>query len=168
MELIVEIGGRTERVQVEDHHDGRLVVTIGDRRHVIERQRVGNLHSLVDENGGQREISWRALGNDRWSIGTKDGSVVATVVDPLTHLAEAAAASSGSRRRQRVAAYMPGRVVSIAVEVGAEVVAGQGLMVLEAMKMQNEIVAEAAGVVSMIHVETGRTVESGDPLFDIE
>lgn len=168
MEVIVTMGARTEKVRVEPLDDGRFAVTIGEQRHEIERHRLGALESLVSSDGTQREVSTRALGLGRWQIGTRDGTLEVSVVDPLTHLAEEAAGAGGARRRQRVSAYMPGRVVAVSVEVGAEVVAGQGLLVLEAMKMQNEIQAETPGVVLVIHVEPGRTVETGDPLFDIE
>jgi biotin carboxyl carrier protein len=63
---------------------------------------------------------------------------------------------------------MPGRVVAVLVEPGAEVRRGQGVVVLEAMKMENEIQAESDGVVRTLHVEPGQAVEGGDPLFDLE
>jgi pyruvate carboxylase subunit B len=63
---------------------------------------------------------------------------------------------------------MPGRVVELLVEVGQEVASGQGLVVLEAMKMENEILAESAGVVRQILVEPGQAVEAGDPLLEME
>ena len=63
---------------------------------------------------------------------------------------------------------MPGRVVAILAEVGAPVIAGQGIIVLEAMKMQNEILAEADGTIKAIYVQSGQAVEGGDPLFELE
>ncbi|TNF74372.1 MAG: acetyl-CoA carboxylase biotin carboxyl carrier protein subunit [Acidobacteria bacterium] len=62
---------------------------------------------------------------------------------------------------------MPGRVVALLVEEGQEVESGDGLVVLEAMKMENEIRAETAGVVRKILVSEGQAVEGGDPLFEI-
>jgi biotin carboxyl carrier protein len=59
-------------------------------------------------------------------------------------------------------------VVSLLVAEGEEVQPGQGLLVLEAMKMQNEIQAERAGRVRAIHVAPGEAVEGGDPLLDLE
>jgi biotin carboxyl carrier protein len=52
--------------------------------------------------------------------------------------------------------------------VGDEVAAGQGVVVLEAMKMENEIAPEHPGRIAKIHVEEGQAVEGGDPLFDLE
>ena len=90
------------------------------------------------------------------------------MLDPLAYLAESSHDEAGGRRAHRVAAYMPGRVVSVLVEEGAEVEAGQGLVVLEAMKMENEIQTESAGVVTRVFVAPGQAVEGGDPLFEIE
>jgi pyruvate carboxylase subunit B len=62
---------------------------------------------------------------------------------------------------------MPGRVVELLAAEGDEIEAGQGIVVLEAMKMENEISSEHSGTVHKIHVEPGSTVEGGDPLFEI-
>ena len=62
---------------------------------------------------------------------------------------------------------MPGRVVEILVQEGEEVTAGQGVLVLEAMKMENEIRAEHDGTITKIHVQPGQAVEGGDPLFEM-
>jgi biotin carboxyl carrier protein len=63
---------------------------------------------------------------------------------------------------------MPGRVVAVLAEEGARVEAGQGVVVLEAMKMENEIRAERAGTLARLHVRPGQAVEGGDPLFEVE
>src|SRR5581483_11045644 len=59
----------------------------------------------------------------------------------------------------RVKPPMPGRIVSLDIKVGDAVKKGQGLLVLEAMKMQNEVTAPAEGVVKAIHVKPGQTVD---------
>jgi pyruvate carboxylase subunit B len=63
---------------------------------------------------------------------------------------------------------MPGLIVRIHVEVGAEVSAGQGLVVMEAMKMENELRAPAAGRVKAIVVMPGTAVEKGALLIEPE
>jgi biotin carboxyl carrier protein len=94
--------------------------------------------------------------------------VLAEVTDPLTHLARQGAAGKGARRRQQVTAYMPGRVVSVLVAAGDSVQPGQGVLVLEAMKMENEIQAEHDGVIQRVCVAPGQAVEGGDVLFELE
>jgi len=65
-------------------------------------------------------------------------------------------------------APMPGRILALNVEKGEKVEAGQVVVILEAMKMENEIAAERGGIVKEVYVEENDTVDSGDPLLDIE
>lgn len=70
--------------------------------------------------------------------------------------------------RQQVFAPMPGKVIRVLVEAGAAVEAGQGLLVVEAMKMQNEIRSPKSGVVGQVLVKEGATVNAGEPLAWVE
>jgi biotin carboxyl carrier protein len=63
---------------------------------------------------------------------------------------------------------MPGKIVRVLVEAGAAVAAGDGVIVVEAMKMQNEMKAPKAGVIVSINAEAGTTVNAGDVLAVIE
>jgi len=71
--------------------------------------------------------------------------------------------SAGGRDRV-IRSPMPGRVVQVLVSEGQSVNAGQGVVVLEAMKMENEVRARAAGVVARVHVAAGAAVEGNAPL----
>lgn len=64
-------------------------------------------------------------------------------------------------------APMPGTILDIHVKVGDTVAANQPVMVLEAMKMENEVVAEQAGIIASINVEKGAMVNPGDTLFTL-
>jgi biotin carboxyl carrier protein len=66
--------------------------------------------------------------------------------------------------RQQIVAPMPGKVVRVLVEAGDKVEAGQGLVVVEAMKMQNEIRSPKGGVVERLHVKEGQPVNAGEVL----
>jgi biotin carboxyl carrier protein len=68
----------------------------------------------------------------------------------------------------RVKPPMPGRIVSVRVREGQRVAKGEVLLVLEAMKMQNEVVAPRAGVVAKLHVREGQVVDGATPLADLE
>jgi pyruvate carboxylase subunit B len=59
---------------------------------------------------------------------------------------------------------MPGKVVRVLVQAGEKVEAGQGLLVVEAMKMQNEIRSPKGGIVERLHVKEGQPVNAGEVL----
>ncbi len=67
-----------------------------------------------------------------------------------------------------VRAQMPGKVIKVLAAAGAHVEAGEGLVVVEAMKMQNEMKAPKSGRVVRIHVKEGATVAAGEPLVVVE
>lgn len=76
--------------------------------------------------------------------------------------------AGGANGRQEVRSAMPGKVVRVLVAVGAVVEAGQGLLILEAMKMQNEVKAKGPGAVTAIGAVEGETVAAGAVLVTIE
>jgi biotin carboxyl carrier protein len=67
-----------------------------------------------------------------------------------------------------IRAQMPGKIIKVLVAVGAQVEAGQGLIVVEAMKMQNEVKAPKSGVVMKISTTAGATVAAGETLIVVE
>jgi biotin carboxyl carrier protein len=70
--------------------------------------------------------------------------------------------------RQQVVAPMPGKVVRLLVNAGDQVEAGQGLVVVEAMKMQNEIRSPKKGKVERLHVKEGQAVNAGEVLASVD
>jgi pyruvate carboxylase subunit B len=173
MDLIVRSGSREEKVKIR-RDDDFYEVTIGDRGDRVYRvqaatARAGtqSLRSLLID-GAQHEVAVRHQGEGVYWVSTRQGAGAVEVADPLTALATQSRAAKGGRRRQTVKAYMPGRVVTLLAAEGEEVAAGQGVLVLEAMKMENEIRAEHGGTVSKIHVQPGQAVDNGTPLFELE
>lgn len=166
MDLIVRHGEREEKVRVR-RIDDEYEVTIGDRVYHVDATAVRNGVRSLRIDGAQHEVSVRRLNGD-WSVVTLQGAVAVAVTDPLTHLANQTRGTKGGRRRQRVDAYMPGRVVAVLVQEGDEVASGQGILVLEAMKMENEIRAEHEGKITKLHVQPGQAVDTGNPLFEME
>jgi biotin carboxyl carrier protein len=170
MELIARQGEREVRIRVErSAEDPDLFdVLVGEQAHQVRWTHVSeSLRSMILA-GGQHEVAVTRGRDGRYAVSAHGEQVAVEVVDPLTALLEQGAAASGRRRTQQIRAYMPGRVVSVLVEEGATVEAGQSLAVLEAMKMQNEILAEHAGVVKKVLVAPGQSVDGGEPMFDME
>ena len=83
------------------------------------------------------------------------------------HIRSLTAGANATRGPATVRAPMPGLVVRVLVETGQEVPAGAGIVVLEAMKMENELRAPAAGVVKGVRVAAGEPVEKGQVLVEL-
>jgi biotin carboxyl carrier protein len=126
--------------------DGRQSVIFPDGRQLAGR--------AVEGPGGRVE-AWR--GARRLAL---------DLADPLRDLAAGENDAFGGPREVR--ALIPGRVVEVRVREGDDVAAGTTVLVLEAMKMQNEIRAEAAARVSGVDCVAGQTVEAGALLLRLE
>jgi len=108
-------------------------------------------------------------GVGRWALVAAGERVEVGVLDVRGRaLAQAATAAPTSGREVTVSAPMPGLVVRILVEQDKDVEAGEGLVVLEAMKMENTLRAPRAGKVGQIHVSEGQAVEKGVALVTLE
>lgn len=90
-----------------------------------------------------------------------------TLFDPR-RLRSGQSAGTQASGLAKVVASMPGKVVRVLVEAGAQVEAGDGLIVIEAMKMQNELKSPKMGIVVEVRAQSGATVNAGDVLVVVE
>lgn len=171
----ISLGERACRVQVaaEDDHGHRLRVSFDGRERVVDvRRLVNGLLSLVEIGDRPRSHEIRVTTTDR--PGELDVHVDGTVVrvDVDVHRSRRAGRAGGGRENdtgpQSVVAPMPGKVVRVLVTEGDAVVANQGVVVVEAMKMENELRAAKDGRVAVVKVEAGDSVESGRVMVVIE
>lgn len=94
-----------------------------------------------------------------------DGAYEFALVDPRRALLAASGSAAGSGGL--LASPMPGKIVKVLVQPGELVQEGQTLLVMEAMKMQNELKTTTAGTVITVHVQEGATVETGAALITV-
>lgn len=94
-------------------------------------------------------------------------AVAAPVAQPVAPTAAPAAAPAASAGANAVVAPMPGNINAVKVTSGQQVKKGDVLVVLEAMKMENEIYAERDGKIGQVFVQKGATVETGTPLVEL-
>jgi biotin carboxyl carrier protein len=164
MKLIARHDGNNIPVEVE-RHGGGYRVTIGDRTLLADLGAAGPfVRSLRLEDGTQYALMHHRDGNMH-QISLSGATYHVEIVDPLSLKRSRADDELGGHGALQ--APMPGRIVRVLVEKGEIVAKGAGLLVLEAMKMENEIQAPAAGVVDEVLVEAGQTVEGGAELIRI-
>src|SRR2546421_472071 len=146
--IVAAIDGRRYELEARELESGVYLLRLGPR---VYECRVRKL----DASSGASEVDIEVdIGQQVFQI---------TLIDPkrLRSSQRAGAQTDGSAR---ITAPMPGRVVRVMVELGAQVEAGAGLIVVEAMKMQNEMKSPRAGVVASLNAEPGMTLKAGDVL----
>jgi len=169
VKLSAQVGGQEREVVVEPLDGGRFRVVI---------------------DGGERVVDARRLGASTWSLllgdqvvtvdvePGKDGDLLVDVAGTVVpvKLLDARRKLLAQAQAQRghahagptpVASPMPGKVVKVLVKPGDAVAAGQGVAVVEAMKMENEIRAPRAGTVHAVHVKEGQAVEGQEALITV-
>jgi biotin carboxyl carrier protein len=171
MKFNAEIDG--EKVALDVRREGeRVFADVGGRRYEIEARRVGAGEYLLLREGRVYECRVDAEPGAAGVRGTLQvslggGAYAVKLADPK-HLRGAGPAAGHDGGRAQVTAPMPGKVVRVLVEAGQPVESGQGLIVVEAMKMQNELKSPKAGTVAELRAEPGATVNAGDVLAVIE
>lgn len=163
MKYYVSVGGHTFEVAIQ----GGKARLDGEVVHA-EIHAVGSGPLRLLRADGRVEAYAMVRGEGGWQV-YRAGQVWDTqVVDERTRrLQEVAAAGRADGAHVTVKAPMPGLVLRLEVEAEATVAKGQGLVVLEAMKMENELTAPMAGRVSAVHVRPGEAVAKGAPLVDV-
>ena len=173
MELVARIGETDRQVTVEQQDDGKWRVVVNGSERVLDARRIDATQWLVDMGDG-RTLRFDVEPN-------KDGDPVVELhgvaqpvklLDPRrVRLEQAQAVASkgrGPAGPEILRTPMPGKVVKVLVKVGDEVASGQGVAVIEAMKMENEMRAGRAGKVAAIHVTEGQTLEGQAQVLTIE
>ncbi len=168
MKLNAEIEG--EKTQLELRREGeRVSAEVGGRRYELEvREPEPGVFLMLHEG---RVYECRVGGGGTSAHGAEvrvgNRSYHVHLSDPK-RLRAAGTAAGHEGGRAQVLAPMPGKVVRVLVEEGEEVEAGAGLVVVEAMKMQNELKSPKAGTVAELHARVGATVNAGEVLVVVE
>ena len=181
MQYEVEIGGRIRHVRV-NRENGQFLVDVDGRRWTVDAVRLDShrlsllIGAVEPDNTGERMPGGRAPASVEVAF-TPNGAAGQLAVQVGAETVHAGVNGRRWRRRndhaghaagpQRVVAPMAGKVVRLHVGAGQTVAARQPLVVVEAMKMENELRAAAAGVVSQVAVSEGQSVEAGGLLVVI-
>jgi biotin carboxyl carrier protein len=160
----------THQTDIQITHDGgRVFAEVAGRHYELDVHQSGSNGYLLISDG--RVFDCRVEGRPESGkqidviVGTRNYTL--TLTDPK-RLSSATSASAHGDDTARIVAPMPGKVVRVLVQVGGEVAAGDGILVVEAMKMQNEMKSPRAGTVIALNVQTGATVNAGDLLAVVE
>jgi biotin carboxyl carrier protein len=166
---LVTVGEQVVRVQVRRDEHNRVYARVADGPELaVELSAVhGPARSLVV---GERRVELLADRSDDYVTLAIEGlEYRAQVVDEArARLTSMTAARSGAHARIELKAPMPGLLVRVLCEVGSTVEPGQPLLVLQAMKMENELSLPRGGTITSVSAHAGQTVEQGQVLLRLE
>ena len=163
----VEVNGRTRHVNIERDGDA-FVVTLDDRPVRVHAARVdAHIWSLVLDGRSHELVVWTDTAKSQ--LGVQIGPARLLVgVNGRRRWGRKEDRGHAAAGPQRIAAPMPGKVVRVLVQSGEAVHARQPLLVVEAMKMENELRASREGTVAEIHAQEGQSVDAGALLVVIQ
>jgi biotin carboxyl carrier protein len=165
-----------------------FIGTLGDQSYNVEIEEIGNSVYRVSVDGQEFVVDGKKTGRTNYSLIVDNrsfeievdntGDEYRVLVDGRTyhiHLVDerrvrvgGSQAGAQMQGRQNVSVPMPGKVIAVLVSEGDPVEKGQGLIIVEAMKMENEVHSPIAGEIKEIRVKAGDTVEGGAVLLVVE
>jgi biotin carboxyl carrier protein len=167
MQYEIEIGGRTRQVTVS-RVGGAFTVTVDGHTTQVDAARVdGQTFSLILDDVRSKDalVTVGPIAGDLTV--TVDGTAVPVVLNGRRNRRDEAK-GPGAERPERLTAPMPGKIVRVLVKAGDRVEARQPLVVVEAMKMENELRAGRGGAVTEVHAREGESVDRGALLIVIQ
>jgi biotin carboxyl carrier protein len=162
MRFTAQVEGTEVPVEVRAPEAGRYLVRVGDREMTLDVCRTGPQFLSVIVDGRSYDVGLQKTAGG-YSVRMQGRAIELVLAEGLAPPA-AGRAESGPAR---ISAPMPGKVVRVLVSPGQAVEAGAPLVVIEAMKMENELRAPRAARVSAVHVRPGQAVEGGAALVEL-
>jgi biotin carboxyl carrier protein len=167
MRYLATLDDAEHEIELEEISAESFAITFGGRRFDADLRKVGpdSFSILIDGRSFDLDV---ARDGDAIVVASRSGSTRLTIVDAARRASRGASNKREVSGRIEIKAGMPGRVVAVLVAPGDEVQSGQGVVTVEAMKMENELKSPKAGKVTEVKVVAGQTVEKGELLVVIE
>lgn len=168
MKLIAQQGGADHEISL-DRVESSVSASVDGRTYQLQVRELGNGEYLLlkGTNVFRCRIDSKHQSRNSFEVVVRGHSYDVLIIDPK-RLRSGDTSGVQDHGTAKIVSPMPGKVVRILVEAGAKVAAGDGIVVVEAMKMQNELKSPKTGVVSAINAQVGATVTAGDVLAVIE
>ncbi len=167
MAFIAKLGEQSYRVEIEETGKSVYRVSVDGNEFVVDGKKTGrtNYSLIVDNRSFEIEVD---NAEDEYRVLVDGRSYHVHLVDERRVRVGDGQSDSQIQGRQRVSVPMPGKVIAVLVSEGDVVEKGQGLVIVEAMKMENEVRSPISATVKEIKVKAGDTVEGGAVLVIVE
>jgi biotin carboxyl carrier protein len=167
MAFIAKLGDQSYTVEIEEIGKSVYRVAVDGNEFLVDGKKTGrtNYSLIVDNRSFEIEVDNT---DDEYRVLVDGRNYRIHLVDERRMRVGGAQSGVELQGRQKVSVPMPGKVTAVLVSEGDAVEKGQGLVIVEAMKMENEVRSPIAGVVKEIKVKAGETVEGGAVLVVVE
>lgn len=166
MRYVVDVGGEKTSVELEN---ARATTASGEGASLASATGTPSIRTLRVGDRVVRIVIRSRGARGEYVLDIEGHRYVTEALDERTRtIREMSARSAAPKGPAPVTAPMPGLVTRVRVAVGDRVEAGQGVVVMEAMKMENELKASSAGTVKSVRIEPGTAVEKGTVLIELE
>jgi biotin carboxyl carrier protein len=165
MELELKTEDQLHKLQIE-FKEGQYHINLDGNEHLVDSSIISD-HCLSLLVNGKTFTVYLAEANGKKYLSVAGEQFLIEEATP-DNVAGSGADSSDIAEEPVAASPMPGKVVKILVKVGHSVEKGQGLVIVEAMKMENEIKSPVSGTVGKINFKPGDLVDAGQPIVEIE
>jgi biotin carboxyl carrier protein len=167
MTFVATLGERNYSVEIEEIGKSVYRVSVDGNEFMVDGKKTGhtNFSLIVDNRSFEIEVDAKG---DEYRVLVDGRNYRVTLMDERRVRTSAAGDAGKVQGRQAVSVPMPGKVIAILVAEGDTVEKGQGLVIVEAMKMENEVRSPIAGEVKEIKVKQGETIEGGATLLVVE
>ncbi len=163
MDISFWLDDKEFRLSLEEKTENYILVSLGKRKYKVSVEFLSSDEILLSIDGKIYDIIINS-NSLHYSVGVNGKFFKIERKSALRILEE----KVGKSKKQDIRTSMPGRVLKVFVEEGSKVKKGQPILVLEAMKMQNEIKSPQSGVITRISPKTGDSIETGSLLFSVE
>ena len=167
MTFIATLGERNYTVEIEEIDKSVYRLSVDGNEFMVDGKKTGhtNFSLIVDNRSFEIEVDHKG---DEYRVLVDGRNYRVNLIDERRMRTSGGAGAGGTQGRQSVSVPMPGKVIAVLVAEGDIVEKGQGLVIVEAMKMENEVRSPIAGEVKEIKVKQGDTVEGGAALLIVE
>jgi biotin carboxyl carrier protein len=167
MAFIATLGEQSYTVEIEETGKSVYRVSVDGHEFVVDGKKTGrtNYSLIVDNRSFEIEVD---NSEDEYRVLVDGRNYHVNLVDERRVRIGGAQSGTQLQGRQKVSVPMPGKIIAVLVSEGDTVEKGQGLVIVEAMKMENEVRSPIAGEVKEIKVAPGETVEGGAVLLIVE
>lgn len=165
MKMLAKYGKEQEEIKVIKREGPLLQISIGGREYTLDVEKVEEgVYSVINN---RKSHNMEIIKNEKQDIYTVNSRYQTFNIE----IASGASASKSSRQKtkhvEQITAPIPGKIVSVKAAEGDPVEEYQTLVILSAMKMENELKAPANGIISKIHVQEGDIVKEGAVLVEV-